>query len=87
MNVYEIVVCNLGYDNSFLCSLNGKIFKTLEKAIEEVTNILDMYDNFIDGFKIIEKFDMNNTSLKNGYETLTIIQTEIFDRLIYIRKL
>jgi predicted nuclease of restriction endonuclease-like (RecB) superfamily len=86
MKKYEIVVCNLGYENSFLSYLNEKAFYNPENALEEI--ITELPDGFqtvkIDGFQVKKIHDDINF---NEEGISPVVETIIPDRWIYIREI
>jgi hypothetical protein len=86
MKKYEIVICNLGYESSFLSYLNGQGFYNPENALEEIITELSKGFNTkqIDGYKIT-KIHENVNFDKHGISP--VVETEIPDRWIYIKKI
>ncbi|MGD9152428.1 MAG: hypothetical protein PVG30_02055 [Gammaproteobacteria bacterium] len=86
MKKYEIVICNLGYESSFLSYLNGQGFYNPENALEEI--ITELPNGFetveIDGFKVTKIYD-NVTFDENGISP--VLETETPHRWIYIKKI
>lgn len=83
--MYKLVVCNLGYDDIFLCNLDGKESDNLEELILDLE--YDYCDSDeIDGYSITYK---NFTPSEDGFNedgTIDIIRTDDYDSCIYIRK-
>lgn len=86
MKKYKIIICNLGYENAFLCSLNNKEFYNSENALEEIlTELPNGFDTKeIDGFQVKKIHDDINF---NEEGISPVVETEIPDRWIYIREI
>lgn len=90
IKLYEIVVCNLGYNNYALSSLDGKQFTTLSEAQEELNDILipelEENEDKIDGHEILYKNLEINHDEFNEDGIADVIRTDNYNRCIYIKE-
>ena len=84
--MYKLCVCNLGYDDVFLCKLDGTKSKDIEDLILEIEYDYSDVDE-IDGLKITYKNFNPSDKDFNEDEIIDIIRTEDKDCCIYIRRL
>lgn len=80
-NYYKIVVCNLGYNNVELDNLDDKE-GTFNQLIKMIKSVIGKGKKEIDGYKIT-----NRNYIETDEETIDIIDTEDFDRGIYLRRI
>lgn len=80
---FKIVVCNLGYENIFISRLDGKEFKLLEEAIEEIKEEIPEDTTKIDSFEVTKiNYNVTENDINDG--SIDIIDTTDINRGIYI---
>lgn len=83
MKKYKIVVCNLGYENKRISSLDNNV-GTLKELLNKIKKLKLKEGENIEGFKVIKiNLALEENNFKND-EAINIIETNDCDRCIYI---
>lgn len=81
--MYKLVICNMGYENIWLCHLDGNMYHSLQDAINELRETIDN-EVEIDGFPIkLTRFNITKKDFEDK-ESIVIVETYDIDHCIYI---